>query len=60
MSEVVWIHQVFREDVDADKMVKTHIKLLHQYNEAKDAAQVFVHLQRFRHTSSAHDLNSCL
>ncbi|KAJ7576972.1 Swi5-domain-containing protein [Mycena floridula] len=25
---------------DADKIVKAHIKLLHRYNEAKDAAQV--------------------
>ena len=29
-----------REKEDADKIVKTHIKLLHEYNEAKDAAQV--------------------
>jgi hypothetical protein len=26
--------------VDADTIVKKHIKLLHEYNEAKDAAQV--------------------
>ncbi|KAF9011283.1 hypothetical protein BDQ17DRAFT_1233460, partial [Cyathus striatus] len=25
---------------DAEKIVKNHIKLLHQYNEAKDATQV--------------------
>ena len=27
-------------DVDAEKIVKKHIKLLHRYNEAKDATQV--------------------
>lgn len=31
---------VFREGVDAEKIVKRHIALLHKYNEAKDAAQV--------------------
>ena len=30
----------FREDVNADKIVSKHIKLLHRYNEAKDATQV--------------------
>ena len=29
-----------REGVDADKTVSKHIKLLHRYNEAKDATQV--------------------
>lgn len=29
-----------KEGVDADKVVSKHIKLLHRYNEAKDAAQV--------------------
>lgn len=29
-----------REGEDADQIVSKHIKLLHQYNEAKDAAQV--------------------
>jgi hypothetical protein len=28
------------EDQDADTIVSSHIKLLHSYNEAKDAAQV--------------------
>ena len=28
------------EDEDAEKIVSRHIKLLHRYNEAKDAAQV--------------------
>lgn len=29
-----------REGEDAEKIVKRHIKLLHDFNEAKDAAQV--------------------
>jgi hypothetical protein len=29
-----------REHEDADAIVKKHIKLLHRYNEAKDATQV--------------------
>jgi hypothetical protein len=29
-----------REGEDAEKIVQDHIKLLHSYNEAKDAAQV--------------------
>ncbi|KIK54571.1 hypothetical protein GYMLUDRAFT_177065, partial [Collybiopsis luxurians FD-317 M1] len=27
---------------EAEKIVKRHIKLLHQYNEAKDAAQILI------------------
>lgn len=27
---------------NADTIVKTHIKLLHQYNEAKDATQILI------------------
>lgn len=34
-----WLN-VFRVDVDAEKIVKRHITLLHRYNEAKDATQV--------------------
>ncbi|KAF8885104.1 Swi5-domain-containing protein [Mucidula mucida] len=30
------------EDVDAEAIVKRHIKLLHQYNEAKDATQILI------------------
>lgn len=29
-----------RDGVDPDKIVSKHIKLLHRYNEAKDATQV--------------------
>jgi hypothetical protein len=31
-----------REGEDADKIVARHIQLLHQYNEAKDATQVYL------------------
>ncbi|KAK0199121.1 DNA repair protein [Armillaria mellea] len=30
------------ENEDADNIVKKHIKLLHQYNESKDAAQILI------------------
>ncbi|KJA14811.1 hypothetical protein HYPSUDRAFT_48819 [Hypholoma sublateritium FD-334 SS-4] len=30
------------EKEDAEKIVKRHIELLHQYNEAKDAAQILI------------------
>ncbi|KAJ7062894.1 DNA repair protein [Mycena amicta] len=29
-------------DLDADAIVKHHIKLLHKYNEAKDATQILI------------------
>ncbi|KAE9398306.1 hypothetical protein BT96DRAFT_994929 [Gymnopus androsaceus JB14] len=29
-------------DADAEKIVNRHIKLLHRYNEAKDAAQILI------------------
>ncbi|KAI0684673.1 DNA repair protein, partial [Cytidiella melzeri] len=29
-------------DEDANRIVSTHIKRLHQYNEAKDAAQILI------------------
>ncbi|TDL26398.1 Swi5-domain-containing protein [Rickenella mellea] len=29
-------------DEDAEKVVKKHIKLLHEYNEAKDATQILI------------------
>lgn len=34
------------EDEDAEKIVSRHIKLLHRYNEAKDAAQVCIYSLR--------------
>lgn len=33
-------HRVSRPKEDADEIVSKHIKLLHQYNETKDATQV--------------------
>jgi Swi5 len=32
-----------RSGVDAEKIVKRHIQLLHQYNEAKDTTQVRIY-----------------
>ncbi|KAM5539894.1 hypothetical protein V8D89_006397 [Ganoderma adspersum] len=31
-----------REDENAEKIVSRHIKLLHKYNEAKDATQILI------------------
>ena len=32
----------YRENENAEQIVSRHIKLLHKYNEAKDAAQVHI------------------
>ncbi|TEB32357.1 hypothetical protein FA13DRAFT_1790683 [Coprinellus micaceus] len=34
--------QLLLGDRDADAIVKNHIKLLHQYNEVKDATQILI------------------
>lgn len=34
------LYSLSREDENPDEIVSRHIKLLHRYNEAKDAAQV--------------------
>ncbi|KAK0233891.1 hypothetical protein IW262DRAFT_119128 [Armillaria fumosa] len=39
-AEVENLQRELGENEDADSVVKRHIKLLHQYNESKDAAQV--------------------
>ncbi|KAG5643554.1 hypothetical protein DXG03_000695, partial [Asterophora parasitica] len=41
------------EHEDAEAIVKTHIKLLHRYNEAKDATQVGVKKTAYIHFSPA-------
>ena len=41
-----------REDEDAEKIVNKHIKLLHEYNEAKDATQVCPQLRIYLSSSS--------
>ncbi|KAF8240842.1 hypothetical protein L208DRAFT_1383807 [Tricholoma matsutake] len=38
-AEIDGLQAELGEDVDAEQVVKRHIKLLHQYNEAKDATQ---------------------
>ncbi|KAJ4488576.1 hypothetical protein J3R30DRAFT_3242416, partial [Lentinula aciculospora] len=39
-AEVDRLQEELGQDKDAEKIVNKHIKLLHRYNEAKDAAQV--------------------
>ncbi|KAK0481450.1 DNA repair protein [Armillaria novae-zelandiae] len=41
-AEVENLQQELGENEDADSIVKRHIKLLHQYNESKDAAQILI------------------
>ncbi|KAL4261901.1 SWI5/SAE3 family protein [Pleurotus pulmonarius] len=41
-AEADRLQQQLGRNVDAEKIVKEHIKLLHEYNEAKDAAQVLI------------------
>ncbi|KAH9926497.1 Swi5-domain-containing protein [Fomitopsis serialis] len=41
-AEVDELQQKLGESEDAGKLVSRHIKLLHRYNEAKDAAQILM------------------
>ncbi|KAL1745952.1 hypothetical protein HDZ31DRAFT_81552 [Schizophyllum fasciatum] len=41
-AEVARLQAELGADVDAERIVKKHIKLLHKYNEAKDATQVLI------------------
>ncbi|KDQ62887.1 hypothetical protein JAAARDRAFT_202430 [Jaapia argillacea MUCL 33604] len=41
-AEVDKLQNIVGADVDAEKLVSKHIKLLHQYNEAKDATQILI------------------
>ncbi|PBK76526.1 hypothetical protein ARMSODRAFT_229611 [Armillaria solidipes] len=41
-AEVDNLQRELGENEDADSIVKRHIKLLHQYNESKDAAQILI------------------
>ncbi|EIM88035.1 uncharacterized protein STEHIDRAFT_155394 [Stereum hirsutum FP-91666 SS1] len=40
--EVEQLQKELGEEVDANKIVSRHIKLLHRYNEAKDATQLLI------------------
>ncbi|KAF9483464.1 hypothetical protein BDN70DRAFT_301812 [Pholiota conissans] len=40
--EIDRLQEKLGERVDAEKIVKRHIQLLHRYNEAKDAAQILI------------------
>ncbi|KAJ7919357.1 DNA repair protein [Mycena leptocephala] len=41
-AEVESLEKELGEHEDADAIVKKHIKLLHRYNEAKDATQILI------------------
>jgi len=41
-AEVASLAKELGDGVDADRIVKRHISLLHDYNEAKDATQVLI------------------
>ncbi|KIY64116.1 hypothetical protein CYLTODRAFT_457507 [Cylindrobasidium torrendii FP15055 ss-10] len=41
-EEVQALQTELGQGVDAEAIVKTHIKLLHRYNEAKDACQLLI------------------
>ncbi|KAL5476392.1 hypothetical protein ACEPAI_3392 [Sanghuangporus weigelae] len=42
-AEITSLEEHLGQDEDPKKFVKNHIKLLHAYNEAKDAAQLAVY-----------------
>ncbi|THV02516.1 hypothetical protein K435DRAFT_344576 [Dendrothele bispora CBS 962.96] len=41
-KEVAELQGALGENEDANKIVQDHIKLLHRYNEAKDATQILI------------------
>ncbi|KAI0095019.1 DNA repair protein [Irpex rosettiformis] len=41
-NEIDQLQARLGKDGNADQIVARHIKLLHQYNEAKDAAQILI------------------
>ncbi|KAJ7292687.1 Swi5-domain-containing protein [Mycena rebaudengoi] len=41
-AEIDALQQELGEDQDAEAIAKKHIKLLHKYNEAKDATQILI------------------
>ncbi|KAI1791013.1 DNA repair protein [Ganoderma leucocontextum] len=51
-AEVKELQNVLGEDENAEKIVSRHIKLLHKYNEAKDATQILIgKLSTYRQTT---------
>ncbi|KAH9854449.1 DNA repair protein [Lenzites betulinus] len=51
-AEVNELQSVLGEGENAEQIVSRHIKSLHQYNEAKDAAQILIgRLAAYRHTT---------
>jgi hypothetical protein len=45
--------ELFSENEDSEKIVSNHIKLLHQYNESKDATQVWLSSPRIGNVLTA-------
>ncbi|KAI0370048.1 hypothetical protein BV20DRAFT_967037 [Pilatotrama ljubarskyi] len=41
-AEIEELQKVLGENEDAGRIVSRHIKLLHRYNEAKDATQILI------------------
>ncbi|KAI0071022.1 Swi5-domain-containing protein [Panus rudis PR-1116 ss-1] len=41
-QEIAELQKVLGEGENPDEIVNRHIKLLHKYNEAKDAAQILI------------------
>ncbi|KAI0778956.1 DNA repair protein [Trametes elegans] len=51
-AEINELQQVLGEDENAEQIVSRHIKLLHRYNEAKDATQILIgKLAAYRQTT---------
>ncbi|TBU52396.1 Swi5-domain-containing protein [Dichomitus squalens] len=51
-AEICELQNILGEDENAEQIVSRHIKLLHRYNEAKDAAQILIgKLAAYRQTT---------
>ncbi|KAI0640228.1 DNA repair protein [Trametes polyzona] len=51
-AEIDELQKTLGEDQNAEQIVSRHIKLLHRYNEAKDAAQILIgKLAAYRQTT---------
>ncbi|KAI0714655.1 DNA repair protein [Earliella scabrosa] len=51
-AEIDCLQQTLGENENAEQIVSRHIKLLHRYNEAKDATQILIgKLSAYRQTT---------
>ncbi|KAH9885419.1 DNA repair protein [Cubamyces lactineus] len=51
-AEINELQKILGEDDNAEQIVSHHIKLLHRYNEAKDATQILIgKLATYRQTT---------